>query len=94
MTIKEAIDGAIKGGWRDDRMDDCFCLFLDPLFWQSLGKAMGWTKVKTAEYDKQGNETFAYFTPAWRVEWRHFINHLADKKTAESYFAELPPVVS
>ena len=50
MTITEALKLAIEAGWEPEK---CGCdlmscghrqltYYLDPLFWSSLGKAMGW----------------------------------------------------
>lgn len=50
-----------------------------PLFWQSLGKAMGWHKGISPE-----NEHLY-----WRAHWHSFIDHLADGGTPESFFESL-----
>lgn len=48
--------------------------FLDPAFWQALGKARGWIAPPSGQ---------AYF-------YQHrFIDHRAAEKDAESFFAEL-----
>lgn len=49
MTIKQAIQKAIEGGWSREAVkgtEDWYFndIFLDPLFWKSLGKAMGWNE--------------------------------------------------
>ena len=54
---------------------------LDPLFWQSLGKAMGWTGKAFYE-DGMTLKT-------WKREWHRFIDKLADGGTAEQFFEEL-----
>lgn len=49
MTIQEAIQKAIEGGWKNE-VDRDFALYkgqphfalLDPLFWQAVGKSLGW----------------------------------------------------
>lgn len=49
-------------------------IFIDPAFWQALGKARGWIAPPSGQ---------AYF-------YQHrFIDHLAGGKDAESFFAEL-----
>jgi hypothetical protein len=50
-------------------------VFLDPSFWQALGKARGWAP-ETEE--KQ-----------WLYYWHRFIDHLAEGKDLESFFADL-----
>jgi hypothetical protein len=56
MTIEEAIKKAIEGGYKFPDLVEpyrweslyglpaIYPIFLDPKFWQSLGKAMGWAK--------------------------------------------------
>jgi hypothetical protein len=50
-------------------------IFLDPSFWQSLIKAI---------FDM--NKTSRTW---WKHEWHRFIDHLADGKSAEQFFADL-----
>lgn len=60
---------------------------LDPLFWSSLGKAMGWG---VATIDGQelrvGRDGYIH---VWQCEWHRFIDHLASGGDAESFFNEL-----
>jgi len=56
-----------------------FEVFLDPLFWQALGKARGWAKKQPRQIQKG----------EWKWQWHRFIDHLADGKDAESFFASL-----
>ena len=47
--IQKIIEKAIEGGWNKQMPAECsWCQYdhtvLDPLFWQSLGKACGWGK--------------------------------------------------
>lgn len=82
MTIEQAIENAVEGGWG---ASECMVVgkfgfnydraFLDPSFWQSLGKALGWD-------DESGLRR-------WKYEWHDFISHLADGGTPETYFKEL-----
>jgi len=57
---------------------------LDPLFWQALGKALGWTLV--LDMDSGGKWEAEYL-----VRWHQLIDHLAPPKngTIESYFEQL-----
>lgn len=92
MTIEDAIKKAIDGGWVDPKRNDVPTIylrshfFLDPAFWQSLGKAMGWDKgvffYNTFIDGKENNE-------GWRVYWHRFIDHLAEGESPEEFFEEL-----
>lgn len=70
------------------------CVFLDPLFWQALGKAMGWEgKVQEVIDTRTENPRFQVGgwvnKGDWKTEWHRFIDHLAEGKDAESFFNEL-----
>lgn len=104
MTIKEAIEKAVEGGWNTGKQvevqtyhkrlptvsvgdlgDDGEFLktqeyLLDTLFWQSLGKAMGWPDSGSSFYNCRTQ---------WEAQWHSFIDHLAEGKDAESFFANL-----
>ena len=98
MTITQAINIAQGGGykfsfvaqyWRDDKTHPIHPheyplngIFLDPAFWQALGKAMWW------DWWDGSNSSLAT-SPVWRLEWHHFIDYLADGKTAEGFFEQL-----
>ena len=95
MTITQAINKARDGGykcsfvaqyWRDDKTHPIHPheyplngIFLDPAFWQALGKAMWW----------DDNKSSLATSPVWRQEWHHFIDYLADGKTVELFFDQL-----
>lgn len=55
-------------------------VFLDPLFWQSLGKAMGWNVCDICQ-DCAGNQAL--------MAHHDFIDHLWEGKDAESFFNQL-----
>lgn len=76
----------------------------DPLFWQSLGKAMGWEVVAENGYNEEklirsyrgyskgyGEKMWksALKKEAWNYQWHRFIDKLADGGTAEQFFEEL-----
>ena len=76
---------------------DSEVIFLDPNFWECLGKAMGWegkficcvcegnwTKEQGCENDANhpGQEI-------WIYKWHEFIDHLANRGIAEEFFKEL-----
>jgi hypothetical protein len=86
MTIQEAVKKSIEHGYSlrgigpsgfyellDRYSSD---VFLDPLFWQSLGKALGWRQ----DEDQWGDRA------EWVSQWHRFIDHLAEGKDAESFF--------
>jgi hypothetical protein len=55
-------------------------IFLDPAFWQALGKARGWPDNYLSSAPQE---------MGWFYNWHRLITHLADGKDAESYFASL-----
>ncbi len=67
-------------------------IFLDPLFWQALGKSL---KLPICEYDcvKKPRYNQKYcpvgHEEAWLQSWKSFIDHLAEEKSAESFFKKL-----
>ena len=52
--------------------------FIDPQFWQCLGKAIPF-KGRPSDEDNR----------PWLREWHSFIDHLAEGKTIEDYFKQL-----
>lgn len=114
--MKDAIARAIEGGY--DRknlstnvMDDILNaheILLDPLFWSSLGKALGWDVHcisvwggKKCEERKRcsvcGKGYRGYPHPLqkqWPMYWHRFIDHLAEGKSIELFFEELLSVGS
>lgn len=126
MTLKQAIEKAIEGGWklkhyekyeqkpkflvaerkangsvlynpywfemhiittyRDNKpltqieMVRIELVLLDPSFWQSLGKAMGWGEEKKVGM----NWVYGYI-----YHWHSLIDHLVDGESIESYFEKL-----
>lgn len=68
----------------------CSSLFLDPLFWQSLGKSLGWKIHKTFyHFSSKGLRSEINPKPEWKRRWHRFIDHLAEGKDAESFFESL-----
>ncbi len=76
------------------RLPDMDRAMLDPLFWQSLGKAMGWKKSDIAcnhSYKRLFPDgcIIAELHPAmdgWEIAWHAFVAHLAEGKGIESFF--------
>lgn len=105
MTIQEAIEKAVQGGWDKSTAEYDFDpsggavelmladAFLDPLFWQSLGKAIGWSE-SVDEFDgsknfEPGSYNYRNGITEWKYQWHRFIDHLAEGKNAESFFKNL-----
>lgn len=82
MTIQQAIEKAKESGYKgafpgNEAYAGCiFSHLMNPLFWQSLGKAMGWYKGDLGRDE-------------WEKQWHYFIDHLAEGKDAESFFKDL-----
>ena len=96
MTIEQAISKAVEGGWHNrnyQAMSDgevknrqivennLHESLLDPFFWQSLGKAMGWEEDKWMAHEGLIDGPTYY--------WHNLIDHLADGKSIEEYFEKL-----
>lgn len=82
--MEKAISKAIEGGYKYNApwefgTKDLYdaSILLDPLFWQALGKALGW---RGADHDK---------TAGWFDEWHNLIDYLASGKDADSFFQNL-----
>lgn len=101
--MEKAIQKAIKGGWSTSyvslnsrRYHDKY--LLDPLFWQALGKSLGWIdeawpngemkcENKFGRCDEKYCSYGGYKNP-YGV-WHNFIDHLAEGKDIESFFQTL-----
>lgn len=60
--------------------------FLDPLFWQALGKAMGWWDGKKfPKWHPKGEKPKAH----WQIHMQSFIDHLIAGKSPDLFFMEL-----
>lgn len=109
MTIEEAIKKAIEGGYvifreLEDGVKHSLHrndMFLDPLFWSSLGKAMGWEgrcpeclnkiqknrKTCSTKYCQKGDDSD--YQSVWLYHWHKFIDSLAEGKIVDEYFKNL-----
>ena len=105
--IKQAIQLAKESGYITSY--DCINgqdhFFLDPLFWQSLGKTLGWLDICEGCGNKDtwnianeriiicDNSECPKFNQeklyAWHYHWRKFIDHLAENKDPNLFFEEL-----
>jgi hypothetical protein len=65
--------------------------FLDPQFWQALGRGLGWDQaIKTLHIVDNGRPTMVTSTgQSWLSHWHGFVDCLAEGKTPEDYFAQL-----
>lgn len=68
-------------------------LILDPLFWQSLGKALGWkhvcdelNEICKASVDK---DVECPYHKQWAYQMHRFIDHLISGRDADSFFKDL-----
>lgn len=110
-TIKKAIEGGYEPNGSDLQHYMLFnqhahisalnlvgykVIFLDPLFWQSLGKAMGWRykaykngawQTEDEDLDIMSDTPFRH--PEWLYQWHKFIDHLAEGKDINSFFKNL-----
>jgi hypothetical protein len=64
-------------------------IFLDPLFWQALGKARGWSVRCPLRKDNEYMSCKSYRLVCWQCKWHTFVDHLAEGKDAESFFGML-----
>jgi hypothetical protein len=67
--------------------------FLDPHFWQALGKTLGWDQaVITVHTVENGRPTIVTRAGQhWLSQWHRFIDHLAEVNPPEAFFARLTP---
>ena len=119
MTINEALNAAVAGGYHVEESDGiatCFSganseyslwtrtdnhssfmipvyeTFLDPAFWQALGRALGWdapcalaiTCVAGQAEGRRGHGAY------WMYQWHCFIQQIAQGNSPEAFFASLP----
>lgn len=96
MTIQQAIQKAIEGGWKTIRKNldgspsaiketqEIHQVLLDPLFWQSLGSALGWEKE-----DKINYLSVSFTRKSWFYYWHRLLDYLSSGRTIEKFFEEL-----
>jgi hypothetical protein len=65
--------------------------FLDPQFWQALGRVLGWehTMVTVHEVKNGRPPVVTRGGQHWLCHWHCFLDFLAEGKTAEGFFATL-----
>jgi hypothetical protein len=66
--------------------------FLDPRFWQALGRTLGWQDACDLSIScEQGHaECRRCHGAYWMYQWHCFIQAIADGHTPEVFFAHLP----
>ncbi len=62
---------------------------LDPLFWQALGKGLGWEIKESVGRTPQGYRLKTTRGVDWEIMWHRFIDHLAEGKDVDSFFTNL-----
>ena len=65
--------------------------FLDPYFWQALGRALGWSEACdlaiTCVHGQEEYQSFRRYY--WMFQWHRFIQALADGNPPDAFFAHL-----
>ena len=66
--------------------------FLDPKFWQALGRTLGWSErcdlaITCVHGEEECQSYRGYY---WIFQWFRFIQTLADGHTPAAFFAHLP----
>lgn len=81
MTYTEqAIEIACKNGYDvSEKLEYGHSRLLDHLFFQALGRGLGWGEDENNTWDKR----------TWASHWHRLIDHLAEGKDIESFFEQL-----
>jgi hypothetical protein len=93
MTIQEAINKAIEGGYPPERIADLSVpvqaqCFLETTFWEALVRALG--IEGDFEYIQLSRDAPRKIRqPMWLYYWHRFTSHLVAGNTPESFFATL-----
>jgi hypothetical protein len=66
--------------------------FLDPQFWQALGRALNWSErcdlaITCVHGEEECQRCRGYY---WMYQWHCFIQAVADGHTPDAFFASLP----
>jgi hypothetical protein len=66
--------------------------FLDPRFWQALGRTLGWSatcdlSITCVHGHEECQSCRGYY---WMFQWHCFIQEIAHGNTSETFFAPLP----
>lgn len=91
QAIKKAIEGGLDYSFPISPRANPELLFLNPIFWQCLGRSLGWSSKRCTECGeercKKLNHDFWEYV--WQYQWHNFIDHLAEGKDIDSFFKEL-----
>jgi hypothetical protein len=93
MTIQQAIEKAIEGGYPKQRVEDLALhvqaeYFLETPFWEALVRALRWEG--DFEYMQLSSDVPRNMRqPMWLYYWHRFHSHLVAGKTPASFFAHL-----
>lgn len=91
MTIQQAIEKAIEGGYDYHEeippfSDSLFRILTDFLFWQSLGESLGWDEGLMEDDTYKTAPVTRYM---WKHQWHRFVDALAEGKSADDFFKGL-----
>ena len=94
MTIQEAIDKAIEGGYPQERLADLALhvqaqYFLETTFWEALVRALG-VEGDFEYIQLSRGEPRKMREPMWLYYWHRFHSHLVAGKTPASFFETFP----
>ena len=100
MTIQEAINKAIEGGYPKQRVEDLAVhvqaqCFLETTFWEALVRALGIEGDFKYIHLNRG-EPRKMRQPIWLYYWHRFTSHLVAGKSPASFFETFssPPEAS
>ena len=91
MTIQEAIDKAIEGGYPKECIADLALhvqaqYFLETTFWEALVRALG-VEGDGESIQLRSHAPRTMWQPIWLSYWHRFNSHLVAGNTPESFFA-------
>jgi hypothetical protein len=94
MTMQEAINKAIEGGYPKERVEDRAVhvqaqYFLEIPFWEALARALGIEGDFEFIHLERG-EPRKIRQPMWLYYWHRFTSHLDAGKTPASFFETFP----
>ena len=92
--INEAIKKAIEAGYDNQNaryyqlpgFDDPKPVFLDPDFWECLGKSLGWSMDA---HNTDGHLCIKCDANGWKRHWHQFIDHLTKRKEPAEFFKNI-----
>ncbi len=87
MTIEEAYKLAKQNGYAG-RLYSNYGEFLDPSFWQALGKSLGWAEKRFYQLDPV-HSFMGEKMPEAKWYFRAFMEDIWNGKTAEEFFSNL-----